>query len=168
MATYDLISSSASYAGATTLTFSSIPTTYTDLYLAVSCRGNGYNGTDIYLTFNGSSSSYSGKHIWKDGNSASATTGGSGSSNILAGIIPGSQAGSYSYGSVGIYIPNYLSSSVKNVSIETVSERNGNDQWIFFGTGTWSSSSQINSITLTASSNFLGDSTAYLYGIKNS
>ena len=165
--TFELIASSTSYAGGTALTFSSIPNTYTDICLVMSPRGNGYNGTDLYLTFNGNTSSYSGRYMWKDGNTTSVTSGTMGTSSTLIGIVPGTQAGSSTYGSLQIYVPNYAGSSNKSYSIETVSERNGNDQWIFMGAGLWSNTSAITSVTITASANYLGDSTAYLYGVKN-
>jgi predicted heme/steroid binding protein len=164
--TFELIASNTSYAGGTTLTFSSIPSTFTDICLVMSPRGNGFNGTELYLTFNGNTSSYSGKYMWKDGGTTSITSGNNNTSNSLIGIIPGTQAGSNVYGSVQVYVPNYASSSNKSFGVESASERNGDAQWLFLGAGLWSNSSAITSVTITASANYLGDSTAYLYGIK--
>lgn len=165
--TFELIASSTSYAGSTVLTFSSIPNTYTDICLVMSPRGNGFNGTELYLTFNGNTSSYSGKFMWKDGGTTSVTSANNNSNNNLIGIIPGTQAGTTTYGSVQVYVPNYASSANKSFSIDSASERNGDAQWLFLGAGLWSNSAAITSITVTASANYLGDSTAYLYGVKN-
>lgn len=164
--TFTLIASNTSYAGGTTLTFSSIPSTFTDICLMMSPRGNGFNGTELYLTFNSNTSSYSGKYMWKDGGTTSVTSGNNNSNNNLIGIIPGTQAGSNVYGSVQVYVPNYASSNNKSFSVDSASERNGDAQWLFLGAGLWSNSSAITSVTITASANYLGDSTAYLYGIK--
>jgi hypothetical protein len=70
-----------------------------------------------------------------------------------------------------IYIPNYLSSSQKSMSVDAVVENNSastNTQnriqaWL------WTGTSAISSLTFTAqgSTNFLQYSTAYLYGVKN-
>jgi hypothetical protein len=165
--TYTLIASNTSYSGGTALTFNSIPDTYTDILLVMSPRGNGFNGTELYLTFNSNTSSYSGKYMWKDGNTASVTSANNNSNNSLIGIIPGTQAGSNVYGSVQVYVPNYAGSTNKSFSVDSASERNGADQWLFLGAGLWSNSAAITSVTITASANYLGDSTAYLYGIKS-
>ena len=49
-------------AGASSITFTSIPQTYTDLKVVASARNTG-NGSGQYLTFNGSSTSYSAKRL---------------------------------------------------------------------------------------------------------
>ena len=165
--TYELISSTT-VAGSTAITFSSIPNTYTDLVLRISGRANGYNGTDCYITVNGSSTSYSGKYMWKDGNTTSVTAGSTGTTSVLAGILPGTQAGSTTYGILDAYFINYASGTHKNMRIDTLSERNGNDSWVYCAYGTWENTSAITSITVGATANWLGDTNAYLYGIKNS
>lgn len=167
--TYELIASNTSFAGGTAVSFTSIPNTYTDLVLHLNARASGYNGSDIIMVLNELGSGYAGKYIMKDGNSTTLTYGTSGSSAIYSGIIPGTQAGSNAYGSGTFYFPNYTSSTGKTVRIDMVSERNGNDQWLTALSGYSSNTSAISTIRITSNAgNFLGSSTAYLYGIKNS
>jgi len=167
--TFTLIASSSNFEDTTALTFSSIPQTYTDLMVILSVRGKGYNGSDMSLRFNGSSANYVSRYFWKDGNSSSATSEIGGTTSAFVGIIPGLQAGSNAYGMMSIYIPNYASGSLyKSLGIETISERNGNDQWLFIGSSLWNDNSPITSLTVTCTQQYIGANTAHLYGIKNS
>jgi hypothetical protein len=167
--TFTLIASSSNFEDTTALAFSSIPQTYTDLMVILSVRGKGYNGSDMSLKFNGSSSNYVSRYFWKDGNSSSATSEIGGTTSAFVGIIPGLQAGSNAYGMMSIYIPNYASGSLyKSLGIETISERNGNDQWLFIGSSLWNDSSPITSLIVTCAQQYTGANTAHLYGIKNS
>lgn len=166
--TMRLIQSLTSLDGQSSADFTSIPQTYTDLYILVCARGNGYNGTDLNIKFNSSSTGYSGQVIWKDGNSTAITSISSGSTAGYIGVMPGAQAGTNAYGTAKVYISSYTSSTNKQASFEFTTERMGVDTWIGFGNISSSVSSAINSISIVPSAAFLGSSTAYLYGIKNS
>lgn len=163
-----LIQSLTSLDGQSSADFTSIPQTYTDLYLLICARGNGYNGTDLNIKFNGSSSGYSGRLIWKDGNTTALTAASLGSTSGYMGVMPGAQAGTNAYGTAKGYISSYTSGTNKRMSTEFTTERMGNDTWIGFGEVISSVSAAITSISIIPAANFLGSSTAYLYGIKNS
>jgi hypothetical protein len=165
--TMTLIQSLTSLDGQSSADFTSIPQTYTDLYILVCARGNGYNGTDLNIKFNGSSSGYSGRLVWKDGNTTALTSVAIGNTSGYAGIIPGAQAGTNAYGTQKIYISSYTSGTGKRASTEFTTERNGVDTWIGYGEVISSVSAAITSISLIPSANFLGSSTAYLYGIAD-
>jgi hypothetical protein len=166
--TMTLIKSLTSLDGQSSADFTSIPQTYTDLYILICARGNGYNGTDVTIKFNGSSSGYSGRFVWKDGNTTALTSSVSGSTAGYLGVMPGTQAGSNAYGTEKVYIPNYTSGTSKQATYEFTSERMGPDTWIGFGNVVSSVSAALTSISIVPSANFLGSSTVYLYGIKNS
>lgn len=169
--THTLIQALTSMSGSTTVSFTSIPQTYTDLLIVLNARANGYNGSEIYLKFNDSTTSYASKFLWKDGNTLSLVSSTLGiSTSIFAGIITGStQGGSNSYGSGQIYIYRYTDAVTKYCNADIASERSStSDTWYTMSSGSWSNNAAITKIDIVCSHTFLGTSSAYLYGIKNS
>jgi hypothetical protein len=169
--TYTLISSvTVGSGGAATMSFSSIPATYTDLQLVVSARSStGAYQTDCNIQVgNGSvdtGSNYRTRELTSDGTTASSNT--FTTTNIHP-PIPGLAATSDTFGNFMLYILNYAGSTQKSMSCDTVTENNAAAAaarlMAYLHTGT----SAINIITLTAASgNFVQYSTAYLYGISN-
>ena len=168
--THTLIQALTSISGSTTASFTNIPQTYTDLLIVLNARANGYNGSEVYLKFNDSTTSYAGKFLWKDGatNALASSTLGI-STSIFAGIITGSQGGSNSYGSGQIYIYRYTDAVTKYCNADITSERTStSDSWLTMSSGGWSNNAAITKIDIVCSHSFLGTSSAYLYGIKNS
>ena len=162
--TYVLISSSTvGSGGASSIIFSSIPQTYTDLMIMHSARATtGTVAGNVTFSFNGSSANFTDKYMYGDG--ASATSGSTGGFN--AGSTVGSTATANTFGNTSIYIPNYTSSNYKSFSVDSVDETNATTTYAVFIAGLWSQTAAITSITLTCA--FAQYSTAYLYGIKNS
>lgn len=147
--------------GASSIDFTSIPSTYTDLCLIFSSRVTSTDGS-TQLSFNGSGSTFSGKKLRGTGGSAS-------SSNLFSNyvfLVNNSNLTASTFSNTMLYIPNYSTSSNKSFSIDTVNETNassGDLEEIF--AGEWSTTSAINQITLTPASNFVQYTTAYLYGL---
>ena len=166
--TYVLISTvTVGSGGASTIDFTSIPATYTDLKLVCSLRNSGANNW-AGLIFNGSAASFTMKNI-----KAYATTATSQSVTDYIYVAQQNMSTdtSNTFSSVEVYIPNYTSSSNKSFSIYGVREGNSatnND--LFLWSARYTSSSAITSMQLTSngSGTFVQNSTAYLYGIKNS
>ena len=168
--TFTLISSTTVGAGgASSIDFTSIPSTYTDLVLKICPRATGASGSWNYkITFNGASSGYSGKILYGSGSAAASFNG---QSTYFDGIyMSGSTATASTFGSVEMYIPNYAGSNNKSVSTDSAAETNATAAYMSFQAGLYSSSSAISSIKIEAepTSNLAQYSTAYLYGIKNS
>jgi hypothetical protein len=167
--TYVLIASNTVGAGgASSVTFSSIFNTYTDLKLVVSARTNWSGVSDnLTISFNGSTSSFSSKLFYGNGASASSISL-SDNSNII--LYDGATATSNTFANGEIYIPNYTSSNYKSFSSDSVSENNATTAYEYLNAGLWSNTAAITSITLTSqnSASFVQYSTFYLYGIKNS
>lgn len=167
--TYTLISSvTVGAGGASSIDFTSIPATYTDLLMVVSGRSS-RSGTvdDCKIQFNNSTTGYSDR--WLNGNGASATSGSESSSGIYDIILPASSATSNTFCNALIYIPNYAGSNYKSVSIDGVMENNATTAYADLRAGLWSNTAAITSIKLTPDTGpFAQYSTAYLYGIKNS
>jgi hypothetical protein len=169
--TFTLISSSTvGSGGAADITFSSIPSTYTDLKVVISVRGDASSGIFV-CRFNGATTNLSSKVLY----GILGNTVGSGSysdANSLWGYATNSGSTANTFNNAEIYIPNYASSNNKSVSIDAVNETNAADGRQIINAGLWSSSAAITSITLysqtgsNVASNFVQYSTAYLYGIK--
>jgi hypothetical protein len=166
--TLELISSvTVGSGGAATVSFSSIPGTYTDLLLQTSLRSDtAAVSTSNLISFNGVTTNLSSR--WLISNPSFYVASNSNASVIYAGEIPAASTTASTFSSDLIYIPNYSSSSNKSISIDSVGENNSTNAWALLDAGLWASSSAINAITLTATGNFTQYSTAYLYGISKS
>ena len=165
--TYTLIEAKTLGSAVSSVTFSSIPSTYTDLNLLCSIRtSRGGIAENMLFTFNSSTSSFSSKIL--------VGQGGGGIDNAaiarFAGVADGDTATSNTFASFSIYIPNYASSNYKSYSADTVMENNSSDAYAVLTAGLWSDTSAISGITLTPAigSNLMINSTFYLYGISNS
>ena len=166
--TFTLIASSTVGAGgAANITFSSIPSTYTDLCIKVSIRtsySDQYDG--LTFTFNGSTANFSTRQLYGTGSSALSNSG----SNNGGPLINANTSTSNTFGNAEIYIPNYAGSSYKSVSSDGVTENNATQAFGGVIATLWSNTSAITSIVLGSanSSTILQYSTAYLYGISKS
>jgi len=166
MATYTLISSNVLASSAASVTFSSIPATYTDLVVKVSSR-NTTSSVDITMGFNGVTTGYSDVILYGSGSAAA-----SGVDNVLAGVTGllnnGSTYTASTFSNSEAYIPNYISSNYKPVSLNAVTENNATVAYSYLGAGLWSNTSSITSILIKPTSgSFVANSSFYLYGISN-
>lgn len=154
--------------GASSVTFTSIPQSYTDLVVKCSYRTNNAQIYDqLRLTFNGSSTAvYSFRGITGNGIEGSSE---SSSSVASIKVAPGggNSATASTFTNDKIYIPNYTSSNNKSLSSEGVGENNATTAYVSMFAGLWSNTAAITQITLVPESNgnFLQYSTFYLYGV---
>ena len=160
--------------GVSSVTFSSIPSTYTDLKIVVSSKSS-YTGSyydNMLMTFNGVGSDYS--FLRFIGINGGTSTDGpfTSQSVIYTGELDasGGSITSNTFSNNEIYIPNYTTSNYKSISIDKTLENNSSSNYILgFVAGLWSNTSAISSITFTnASGSFVQYSTFYLYGVNNS
>jgi hypothetical protein len=167
MATYTLISSNVLTASAASVTFSSIPATYTDLVLRISARNDG--GANLtYIQFNSdTSSNYSTTNIYGTGSIAGSDPSGAGT-YVYAVVNQSSQTAS-TFSSSEFYIPSYQVSQNKPMSLFGVNENNATAAIIIGGAHLWRNTAAITSINLSAGGgfNFVSGSSFYLYGISN-
>jgi hypothetical protein len=166
--TFELIASSTvGSGGASSIDFSSIPSTYTDLQLNFSTRSNATDSSDSFDTiikFNNSAANLVFKSLRGDGSGVNYN---SLTDRMLRTTVPSNYTAS-TFSNVKIYIPNYAGSSNKCFDSDAVLENNatGSAQ-IFFG-AMWSQTTAINQLTLVPNAgSFVQYSTAYLYGVKN-
>jgi hypothetical protein len=165
--TYQLIANATASGSQNTISFTSIPSTYTDLLLRASLRSNSAVTYDtIYLILNGSTSSFQFKTI--QGNGSAATS--YGNSNNTIGDIDGANNTANTFSLLDLYLPNYLASNNKSYSVDFAHEQNGTTAYLELEAGLWSNTAAITSlgVQLYGSLTFTTNSTFYLYGIKNS
>jgi hypothetical protein len=173
MATFIKIASVAvGSGGASTMSFTSIPSTYTDLCIKLSGRTSNtgsqgwQNGT---LTFNGSTTGYSSRVILGRGDLSVVSFDGGSTSLDYAFYTSDAASTSDVFANNEIYIPNYSGSNNKSVSSDMAQENNAARAILGFNAGLWSNTNAITSITLTPTAgNFVQYSTATLYGINKS
>lgn len=168
--TYKLIASSTvGSGGATSVSLSSIPGTYTDLLVKVSARIDNANG-GMFVKLNNSSSNYVSYRINVDSGTLGA---GTQSTSYLFMWATGTWATANTFNNSQLYISNYAGSNHKSLIIDSVNENNSSSTYAAgFIAGKWSDTSAITSIDFTpegsGSPKFDQYSTFYVYGIKNS
>jgi len=150
-------------AGASSVTFNSIPQTgYTDLVIKCSVRNTAnVDWTGVY--FNGVTTGYSNRAIQGTGAAVSSRN----STDKDLTILTDENAFTAStFGNAEVYIPNYTSANYKSYSVDTVTENNATTAYMELSAQLWSNTAAITSITLNAQSSSLAQySTFYLYGV---
>ena len=164
--TYTLISSNILTTSAASVTFSAIPSTFTDLVVRVSLRATTANFANaFFVQLNGLGTNQSAR--WLIGNGSAAS---SAAYAFIGGYTPAATATSNTFNSAEVYIPNYNSATNHPVSTFSVTENNTTGS--IFTTaqaGLWSSATAITSVKIQCDGdNFVAGSSFYLYGIKNS
>jgi hypothetical protein len=156
--------------GASSISFTSIPATYTDLVVKLSARSARATEIrdEIFIRFNSDSgANYSYRNVRGSG-SAAISQSGSAVNQVNRNDIPASGATSSTFSNHEIYIPNYAGSTQKSFSMDSVMENNATESYMFLTAGLWTGTSAISTITLTCEvSTFVQFSTAYLYGVSN-
>lgn len=164
--TYKLIASTTVGAGgASSIDFSSIPSTYTDLVVKYSLKS--VTGLDIIrVRFNGSSTSYS-YILLRGSGSAAASFNQSTLGNSTYGYAGyTATTAANMFGNGELYIPNYAGSSNKSFSTDAVQEDNATTAYMAISADLWSNTAAINQITISGENyNLAQYSTASLYGI---
>ena len=162
--TYYLIEAKTLTTTTASVTFTSIPQTYTDLKLVFSTRDNAASYiNNMNININGSAANFSARTIMKLGAGASS---GTETTNLAFSTSATATADTFTNGEV--YFPNYTGSNYKLYSAESASENNASNNGMIMENGLWSNTAAITEITFTPSSaSFVSGSTFYLYGISN-
>lgn len=156
--------------GQSSITFSSIPSTYKHLQIRGLGRVTGSTtDSNLSLTFNSdTSSNYSHHYIFGNGGGAAAG-GGSSSSFEIAMRVPGANSTSGVFGVGVIDILDYADTN----KYKTARSLNGHDQndvatgYVFFTSGSWRNTAAVTSIVLTPQSGNIAQYSSFaLYGIK--
>ena len=150
--------------GASSITFSSIPQTFTDLVLVLSGRTNRSTVySDILIKLNSSTANFTHRQLYGTGSSTASWTASAG----YLGAISANTSTANTHGSMSIYIPNYAGATAKSISADSVSENNATAAQAAIGAILWNSTTAITSVELypDASASFQEFSSASLYGI---
>jgi len=168
---FESIASANGTGSSGTITFSSIPSTYSALQIRMITNNNSGNFS-LRLRFNGDTGTNYAHHVLEGGGS-SAYAYGAASANAIFYVgsgIGGSGSGSNYFGASIIDIHDYASTT-KNKTVRTFNgfDTNGgvDSQLVRLTSGLWMNTAAINSISiLDVSANFTTTSTFALYGIK--
>lgn len=181
-ASYSLISSSTLGSSAASVTFTSIPSIYSDLVLKVSVRQVSSVTTSGSLrlqfnktSFDGTVTTYSDTTLltWNSTNSAASSF--ASSNAYYPSMYFGSNAGGLTantFSNGELYIPNYAGSTNKPMIWFGAQENNTSTPFysVAVGADLWRDTSAITGFIIgdAGGYNLAADSSFYLYGIKNS
>jgi hypothetical protein len=160
LSSYESIATANGTGSSTTITFSSIPSTFK--HLQIRFNANSGAGTNINLRINSDSgANYTYHQLSGDGTSATAS-GGTSRTSIFVGYMTASY-----YGASVVDILDYTSTTInKTVRSLGGSDANGSGS-ILIRSGLWINTNAVSTIEIiSASGNFTTASTFALYGIK--
>jgi hypothetical protein len=157
-ATYEPIATTTLGSAAASITFSSIPATYTDLRVVLLNTTSA--GADVYMTFNNdTATNYSLTNIVAAGAAVSSDR----YAALTAHNVLYTSTTVPTMGIIDIF--SYAGSTNKTMMFNASSDFNGSG-YVIRGVGLWRNTAAITSIKLDASDFSIG-TTATLYGIKN-
>jgi hypothetical protein len=158
-ATYESIATTTLSSTSTSITFSSIPATFTDLRLVL-VGNNGVGSNTTRLRFNSdTATNYSRTYIEGDGSTAASGRNTSGTS-----ILVGDNRTTIGMQTIDVF--SYVGSTYKTVLCTTSNDTNGAGT-VNRTVGLWRSTSAITSAEFSLADPFSIGTTATLYGIKN-
>jgi hypothetical protein len=162
---YDSIATTTVGSGGTSsITFSSIPSTYTHLQIRTMCLTSA-SATDVKAQFNGDTGSNYALHLfWGNGSAASA-----GAYTAQTYAVAGITSITTANPAVGVVdILDYANTN-KNTTVRTLtgSDTNGVGGFIFLESGLWLNTAAITSVTISPFSGTFNQYSSFaLYGIK--
>jgi hypothetical protein len=170
--TYTLISSNILTSTTASVTFSSIPATYTDLVLRLSTRTDlADTSVNIYTTLNGdTATNYSATRL---ANYAGGADSARNSNQVRFSQGPwseGTNLTASTFANSELYIPSYTASQNKPVSsFDAVENNSASTAYVIATASLWRNTAAITSVTMAPySGNFVSGSSFYLYGISKS
>jgi hypothetical protein len=153
--------------GAASIEFTSIPDTYTDLFLVFTGRSSRVSPTtdDVVVQLNSDATNQQTRWLWGSGSSTLSAT----DTQPLIGEYPTSTYTANTFGSYQVYIPNYTSSNPKSFSAEGVGENNATAAYQLIAAGLYNDTDAITSILIKtgSASNLEQYSSASLYGVTS-
>lgn len=161
-----LIATTTVGAGGGTISFTSIPQTFTDLVLKISARTTeSAVGSSLLLGFNADSgANFNNRDLYGNGTTAGSTNTANSAYYVIGPWGDGSTATANTFANSEIYIPNYTGSTAKSFSMDSVVENNAAECRLFIQAGLWTGTAAINRIDIYRS--LVQYSTASLYGIQ--
>jgi hypothetical protein len=166
--TFELISAvTVGASPQSSIDFTSIPATFNDLCLKISCREDSTSQFGFNIKLNTSTASFTSR--WLEGAGSGTPVSYPNTNNQVA-YGEGNNLTASTFASADIYIPNYAGSTKKSISSDSVQENNAATAYSALTAILWSNTSAITSLSLTsnaAGTGFAQHSTFYLYGVSN-
>lgn len=156
-----IASSTVGSGGTSSIDFTSIPQTYTDLFIVLSART--VNQGNVRLNLNSSASGFSTRTLYVTGAGAPASF----TATVELGRATfSSDTPSTNFGAMQVHLPNYRSGVSKPFSADCFAA-SYNGGFVMITAGVWANNTAISSLSLLPPSGttFLEYTTAYLYGI---
>jgi hypothetical protein len=172
--TYILIASNTLGSATSTITFSSIPATFTDLVLKMSYRTTSFGSQEVgcRVAINGvnTGTPYSSTRITQDGSTVASARLTDSPFGTVVGGGNGDGATANTFGNTELYIPAYLVAQNKPYYANFTAEDNASNTRIGQAGQFFRNTSAITSLVITTSdaNNFATNSSFFLYGVKNS
>lgn len=164
--TYEAIATATLSSPAASITFSSIPQTFTDLILKISARSSAAGTNWTFIGINGGSDSESTLlHVLNFGGSIYGQT-----YSSLRTPITNTSLTANTFSNNEIYFSDYTGATKKTISGDGVQESNTADYELQAAVYEWPYSAAITQLVLTTDGavNFATNSSATLYGVKKS
>jgi hypothetical protein len=171
--TYTLLASNVLGSNTASVTFSSIPQTYTDLVLISSVRSSRTPATtrDEYkILVNGTTANYSNIAVNTDGAGTSASTTASSAAYLSGGWANTDNMTAAMFSSHEIYFPQYTVSRNKPMYSYSGQASQPSPFYLTAISSLWTNTAAITSLAMYPETgpNWVAGSSFYLYGIKNS
>ena len=171
--TYTLITSNVLGSNTASVTFSSIPQTYTDLVLISSVRSSRTPAgvRDEYkILINGTTSNYSSLTVNADGSGTATGVASSSGSYLSGGWANTDNMTSSMFSIHEVYFPQYTASVNKPIATHSAQASQPSPFYLTSISSTWANTAAITSLSMYPETgpNWITGSSFYLYGIKNS
>lgn len=167
---YESIATVTGTGSSGTITFSSIPSTYTHLQIRYIGRvTNSDTADNIFIQFNSDTGSNYAWHYLQGDGASTAASGASSQSKILSGRVSAATAASDIMGAGVLDLLDYANTNkYKTLRTLTGQDRNGGGV-IVMTSGLWQNTSAVSTITITngSATNFTTSSHFALYGIRS-
>lgn len=169
---YESIATATGTGSSSTITFSSIPSTYKHLQIRILGKAVSvfnFGGTYSIRVNGDTGSNYAYHYLTGEGTTASASGAATQTSADWQGVMPLSGGSLTNMMGVGIHDFADYSSTTKNKTIRSFQGWNGNtidNGYVVLASGLWMNTSAINSISLIHGNTWTSSTVVSLYGIK--
>lgn len=156
--------------GASSVTFTNIPSTYAHLQVRAFVRSSvADTGGNLFMRYNGDSNANYSWHYLEGGSAGVNTSGSANQTALLCGRMNAGTANANSFGVAIIDIYNYANTNMFKTNRSLTGVDRVGAGLVRLDSGNWRNSAAITSITLypSDSGNFVANSQIALYGVKS-
>lgn len=164
-ASYELITTTLVTGSPTTVSFASIPSTYSHLQIRATLRTNGGGLDDARLTFNSDSGANYAWHSLYGANGSVSSENSTSQTSIAIRQATGAEAGVLVWGGNVIDILDYAKTT-KNKTVRYLNGLAGTYPRVRLGSGVWLSTAAISSLSLYNANTFMDGTRISIYGIR--